>query len=436
MEATAWTTAVAMAPPLPHEIWNLATILVICALAAWMARLTQLVLTYLDVRYASASDAVLHLHELGPSLMVLRNASMWHLQQLLRTKTEVVSTKMKRVTVPFEVVASSVHIQATKSSADAAARRDLMLTFQCKSTRPCAIQVLWGVRAEAIDPNARINALESAGSTTDVLPPQESRMARFLRRIAIVRPILTVPSVLSRARRQPRRHQLQDDQPSPINSPPSSKQSPSLKETDYQSASPVQKCDETVGAVNMQFVIPSVATECPSEEIESLINECETNSPTHVSMTSSPRFAAVIMLRVLTSDGSSLRANARADDSMVVSQCVAIDFLPTPLKAEKFNPVVVKRINYTKNDAFITQEIFGHNAGTSGECVICLEGELSVVLLPCRHLCVCRVCLDEIDRCPICRAKFSTYVCCASPSDTKEDANDSDDKERMELKVV
>lgn len=60
-----------------------------------------------------------------------------------------------------------------------------------------------------------------------------------------------------------------------------------------------------------------------------------------------------------------------------------------------------------------SQDIFGRDATSGGECVICLEGALSVVLLPCRHLCVCRVCLDEIDRCPICRAKFSTYVCYA-----------------------
>jgi hypothetical protein len=33
-----------------------------------------------------------------------------------------------------------------------------------------------------------------------------------------------------------------------------------------------------------------------------------------------------------------------------------------------------------------------------------------VTLLPCRHFCVCSTCLDEIDRCPICRTQFSTYA--------------------------
>lgn len=69
------------------------------------------------------------------------------------------------------------------------------------------------------------------------------------------------------------------------------------------------------------------------------------------------------------------------------------------------------------------QEIFGREASAGGECVICLEGALDVVLLPCRHQCVCRVCLKEIDRCPICRAKFSTYVCLAAGEPHPSDAH-------------
>lgn len=70
--------------------------------------------------------------------------------------------------------------------------------------------------------------------------------------------------------------------------------------------------------------------------------------------------------------------------------------------------------SYTDDlSAHLNQEIFGGDLSkdSTGECVICLEGSLSVILLPCRHLCVCRVCLQEIDKCPICRRAFSTYVC-------------------------
>ncbi|KAJ1403709.1 hypothetical protein B484DRAFT_338341 [Ochromonadaceae sp. CCMP2298] len=38
-------------------------------------------------------------------------------------------------------------------------------------------------------------------------------------------------------------------------------------------------------------------------------------------------------------------------------------------------------------------------------CVICCEKEKSVVLLPCRHLCLCDTCSthDQLVICPLCR---------------------------------
>ena len=40
-------------------------------------------------------------------------------------------------------------------------------------------------------------------------------------------------------------------------------------------------------------------------------------------------------------------------------------------------------------------------------CVVCMEREKKVVLLPCKHMCMCKVCTDEIlaikAQCPVCR---------------------------------
>ena len=40
-------------------------------------------------------------------------------------------------------------------------------------------------------------------------------------------------------------------------------------------------------------------------------------------------------------------------------------------------------------------------------CVVCMEGEKKVVLLPCKHMCMCKVCAAEIiadsAQCPVCR---------------------------------
>lgn len=38
-------------------------------------------------------------------------------------------------------------------------------------------------------------------------------------------------------------------------------------------------------------------------------------------------------------------------------------------------------------------------------CVICQEGEKSVVLFPCRHMCLCDACSqhEDLEQCPLCR---------------------------------
>jgi hypothetical protein len=50
------------------------------------------------------------------------------------------------------------------------------------------------------------------------------------------------------------------------------------------------------------------------------------------------------------------------------------------------------------------------------ECVVCLTEQKVVVLLPCRHLCVCASCLIYVDKCPVCRAFFQEYVVIQCPT--------------------
>jgi RING finger protein 26 len=47
-------------------------------------------------------------------------------------------------------------------------------------------------------------------------------------------------------------------------------------------------------------------------------------------------------------------------------------------------------------------------------CVVCQEREKTVVLMPCRHLCLCDVCGDaassQVKACPLCRRQIVNKI--------------------------
>jgi hypothetical protein len=58
-----------------------------------------------------------------------------------------------------------------------------------------------------------------------------------------------------------------------------------------------------------------------------------------------------------------------------------------------------------------SQEVFGMRAeDKDNDCVVCMSNPKDTTLLPCRHLCVCSECFGHLDKCPVCRAEFDSYV--------------------------
>jgi Zinc finger, C3HC4 type (RING finger) len=43
-------------------------------------------------------------------------------------------------------------------------------------------------------------------------------------------------------------------------------------------------------------------------------------------------------------------------------------------------------------------------------CVVCMEEKVSILILPCAHLCVCPECAGSVGQCPLCRKPFKGYV--------------------------
>jgi hypothetical protein len=61
----------------------------------------------------------------------------------------------------------------------------------------------------------------------------------------------------------------------------------------------------------------------------------------------------------------------------------------------------------------------GQDAATQGSseadehlCVICEDGKKQVVILPCKHMCLCKACadFDKIKECPMCRTKVESSI--------------------------
>merc|ERR1712110_520621 len=43
-------------------------------------------------------------------------------------------------------------------------------------------------------------------------------------------------------------------------------------------------------------------------------------------------------------------------------------------------------------------------------CCVCMEAERKVLFLPCRHVCCCESCAQELDRCPVDRTPISEQI--------------------------
>nr|XP_018682860.1 PREDICTED: probable BOI-related E3 ubiquitin-protein ligase 2 [Musa acuminata subsp. malaccensis] len=45
-----------------------------------------------------------------------------------------------------------------------------------------------------------------------------------------------------------------------------------------------------------------------------------------------------------------------------------------------------------------------------GTCQACGHGKACVLLLPCRHLCLCKVCESTVDACPVCHSAKNCFI--------------------------
>jgi len=98
----------------------------------------------------------------------------------------------------------------------------------------------------------------------------------------------------------------------------------------------------------------------------------------------------------------------------VTSQTTYATLLKCNDESFAIKPVKVK-IEYGGN-TYVVHDIYGlHHKGETGtECVICMTVPRDTIVLPCRHMCLCRRCADvlrhQTTRCPICRSSFVSLL--------------------------
>lgn len=156
------------------------------------------------------------------SLHVLEDASLWHFQQLLRTKHKVESTKMVTLRQPFEIPLVSLKVSGTGTSMTSAdqyfqdkTESALQLSFTVRSSTKCVVQVFWGVRTDAL---LQLQHWQCSARTTPISSPHSPSRGHLPMLHRLPAPHKTfgqhaveLPSILSLVRRQTRRHRLEDD---------------------------------------------------------------------------------------------------------------------------------------------------------------------------------------------------------------------------------
>jgi hypothetical protein len=64
-------------------------------------------------------------------------------------------------------------------------------------------------------------------------------------------------------------------------------------------------------------------------------------------------------------------------------------------------------------------------------CVICQTSSISHTILPCRHACVCGLCFERIDKCPLCRSSINSFFKIRDDEDIDLDEDFDEENDRM-----
>ncbi|CAI0466360.1 unnamed protein product [Linum tenue] len=121
-----------------------------------------------------------------------------------------------------------------------------------------------------------------------------------------------------------------------------------------------------------------------------------------------------------TTDQSQLNDYVPSSGNMQITQAV----LEKKKDGEPFHVKVLKHILWIEGVRYELREIYGLGSGSAAkdfndsepkkECVICMTEPKNIVILPCRHMCMCSECAKELrmqtNKWPICRQPIEELI--------------------------
>ena len=117
----------------------------------------------------------------------------------------------------------------------------------------------------------------------------------------------------------------------------------------------------------------------------------------------SKKYALIIKANISRKD------NFEEKDSMCQISYFNLDF-----KEGEIVPHLLQQKIFLNGQSYIVQEIYGVESSQGGECVVCMSEPRNVVVLPCRHMCLCSLCADiyriKTNKCPICRGPSRSFI--------------------------
>mmetsp|Transcript_7573 Transcript_7573/g.11336 ORF Transcript_7573/g.11336 Transcript_7573/m.11336 type:complete len:402 (+) Transcript_7573:39-1244(+) len=382
---------------LSPTLHNLVVILLYAFLLAWIYSVVRRILRVKGLYRCVRGHRAVFLRGLGENVSVLRNLAKNHVQTLLHSRQTNPAKRVQNIRIPAFIK----EISAEKI------RNDSKIKFSIDCDQPCSVHLFWDVEPEAL-----ITALEESTEKSNLTRNSTKKSESFDEKdLESGLPTKSSKSFSDKNYNDSSNEKNITDR----------NFSDLLEDNEYGLISKVrffEKGNDQIYQTNFEenyfheLNLPEVSTLKGNYNLAIVIYPQNMQNQGSLGPTFNPITEECSNLGK-KSPKRATKSNKREEQILYqqVSSVIGI------VKFTNFEPNLEKQIISVTNSAnkkmsyFSVEEVFGHNDDSAeDECVICLTDSKSCILIPCRHFCVCNRCFRHIDKCPICRTGFDSFL--------------------------